>query len=85
MKTIRALRKARGWTQFELALRAGVQPQTVYFWESGRRTPLVPQLRKLGEIFEMCSDDIELLPLQASIDGEPAAIDDVPSAAIGRK
>ena len=62
MKTIRALRQERGWTQFELALKVGVQPQTIYFWESGRRTPLVPQLRKLGHVFGMCSDDIDLEP-----------------------
>jgi DNA-binding XRE family transcriptional regulator len=45
-----------------LALKVGVQPQAVYFWESGRRTPQVPQLRKLGQVFDMCSDDIELTP-----------------------
>jgi transcriptional regulator with XRE-family HTH domain len=64
VKTIRALRQARGWTQFELALKVGVQPQTVYLWESGRRMPLVPQLRQLGAIFEICSDEIELGPPQ---------------------
>jgi DNA-binding XRE family transcriptional regulator len=31
MTTIRVLRQARGWTQFELALKVGVQPQAVYF------------------------------------------------------
>ncbi len=62
MKTIRLLRQERGWTQFELALRVGVQPQAVYFWESGRRTPQVPQLRKLGQLFDMCSDEIALEP-----------------------
>lgn len=61
MKTIRALRRERGWTQFELALMVGVQPQAIYLWETGRRTPQVPQLRKLGEIFGMCSDEIVLL------------------------
>ena len=62
-KTIRALRQERGWTQFELALRVSVQPQTVYLWERGRRTPLVPQLRKLGRVFDLCSDEIDLEPL----------------------
>jgi transcriptional regulator with XRE-family HTH domain len=61
-KTIRALRQARGWTQFELAIRVGVKPQAVYFWESGRRTPQVPQLRRLGALFGICSDEIELVP-----------------------
>ena len=62
MKTIRALRQARGWTQFELALQVGVQPQAVYLWESGRRTPQVPQLRRLGTLFGICSDEIDLEP-----------------------
>jgi DNA-binding XRE family transcriptional regulator len=62
MKTIRALRQERGWTQFELALAVGVQPQTVYLWESGRRLPQVVQMRKLGEVFGLCSDEIDLGP-----------------------
>ena len=62
VKTIRELRQAQGWTQFQLALKVGVQPQTVYLWESGRRTPQVPQLRRLGVIFAICSDEIELDP-----------------------
>jgi transcriptional regulator with XRE-family HTH domain len=62
MRTIRQLRQERGWTQFELALRVGVQPQAVYLWESGRRMPQVPQLRKLGQLFGLCSDEILLEP-----------------------
>jgi transcriptional regulator with XRE-family HTH domain len=69
VKTIRALRQARGWTQFELALKVGVQPQAVYLWESGRRTPQVPPLRRLGEVFGLCSDEIALEPTR---DAEPA-------------
>ncbi|HWV24772.1 MAG TPA: helix-turn-helix transcriptional regulator [Thermomicrobiales bacterium] len=60
MKTIRALRQERGWSQYELALKVGVHPQAVYLWERGRRTPQVPQMRKLGQVFGMCSDDIDL-------------------------
>lgn len=59
--TIRELRQARGWTQFELALKVGVQPQAVYLWESGRRIPQVAQLRKLGALFGICSDEIDLV------------------------
>jgi DNA-binding XRE family transcriptional regulator len=66
MNTIRALRRERGWTQFDLALAVGVQPQTVYLWESGRRQPQVSQMRKLGQVFGLCSDEIELVS-----DGEP--------------
>ena len=39
----------------------GVQPQAVYLWERGRRLPQVPQLRKLGSLFGICSDEIVLL------------------------
>jgi DNA-binding XRE family transcriptional regulator len=73
VKSIRQLRQDQGWTQFELALRVGVQPQAVYLWESGRRTPQVPQLRKLGQLFGICSDEIVL---------EPAT--DTPAAAVHR-
>src|SRR5688500_5149129 len=69
MMTIRALRQDRGWTQFELALKVGVQPQAVYLWESGRRTPQVPQLRKLGVVFGLCSDEIDLGPTADAADG----------------
>jgi DNA-binding XRE family transcriptional regulator len=62
MKTIRQFRQDQRWTQFELALQVGVQPQTVYLWESGRRIPQVPQLRKLGQLFGICSDEIVLEP-----------------------
>jgi DNA-binding XRE family transcriptional regulator len=63
MKTIRTLRQEQGWTQFELALRVGVQPQAVYLWESGRRVPQVPQMRRLGQLFGICSDEIILEPV----------------------
>jgi transcriptional regulator with XRE-family HTH domain len=66
MKTIRALRQQRGWTQYELALKVGVHPQAVYLWESGRRTPQVAQLRKLGQVFGLCSDEIDLEPTDVS-------------------
>ncbi|MGI8404863.1 MAG: helix-turn-helix transcriptional regulator [Thermomicrobiales bacterium] len=60
MRTIRELRQERGWTQFELAIKVGVQPQAVYFWESGRRTPQVAQVRMLAQVFEISSDEIIL-------------------------
>jgi|SRR5215211_1315514 len=86
MATIRELRQARGWTQFELALKVGVQPQAIYLWESGRRIPQVPQVRKLGELFGLCSDDIDLVAARRGEDaGErPSADRDVDERAPGR-
>jgi DNA-binding XRE family transcriptional regulator len=71
MQTIRQLRRDHGWTQFELALLVGVQPQTVYLWESGRRTPQVPPLRKLGQLFGLCSDAIILEPVNDPLPAPP--------------
>lgn len=72
MTTIDMLRRERGWTQFELALAVGVQPQTVYLWESGRRQPKVSQMRKLGQVFGICSDaiDLALSPVAHAATGE---------------
>ncbi len=61
MTTIRQLREERGWSQFDLALKVGVRPETVYQWETGRAVPKVLQLRKLAEIFGMSSDAITLV------------------------
>jgi len=61
VKTIRELRQERTWSQYELALQIGVHPQAVYLWESGRRMPLVPQVRKLEQVFGLCSDEIVLV------------------------
>ena len=86
MKTIREWRQEHEWTQFELAIRVGVRPQTVYFWESGRRTPQVTQIRKLGQLFGICSDEINLdvmqsMPAESVGDPQPAPVlveDEVP-------
>lgn len=36
---IRALRRDRDWTQPQLASHIGCHPQTVAWWEQGRRAP----------------------------------------------
>ncbi len=61
MTTIRELREERDWSQFDLALKVGVRPETIYQWETGRAIPKVLQLRKLAEIFGMSSDAITLV------------------------
>ena len=59
--TIRDLRLARGWTRSELARKVGVYPKTPARWERGKQTPKVAQMRKLGEVFGLCSDEIDLV------------------------
>ena len=59
MQTIRQLREAAGLTQFELAVKVGVTPATVYNWERGRYEPKATQLRALARVFDVSMDDID--------------------------
>jgi len=59
MKTIRALREERGWTQLELANAIGVTPATVYNWERGKYEPKASQLRALARAFGVSMDDVD--------------------------
>lgn len=60
MKTIRELRKEKGWTQVDLANRLSVTPSTVYNWERGTYEPRVSQFRALALLFGVPMDEIDL-------------------------
>ncbi len=60
-KTIRELREAHNWSQFELAVKVGVTPQTVLNWEHGRREPKASQFKLLGNIFGVPLEKIDLI------------------------
>jgi len=60
MATIAELRKARRWTQFELAHEVGVRPESIHKWESGRTVPYDRNIRKLAEVFGIHPDEIEI-------------------------
>lgn len=50
---IRELREAKGWTQLELAKRAGVTPQSVSRWEQGQSNPRLDQLTRVAEALDV--------------------------------
>ncbi len=58
--TIKRLREAHGWSQFELAVKVGVTPGAVGKWERGVSEPKVTQLRRMAEVFGVLMDQIEL-------------------------
>lgn len=70
MKTIRALREERGWTQLELANKLSVTPATVYNWERGRYEPKASQLRALARVFGVSMDEIDF---ETVMEGKDAA------------
>ena len=50
---IKTLRKAKGLTQDELAIRLNVVRQTVSKWEKGLSVPDAEMLQKIAEVFEV--------------------------------
>ena len=52
-ENIKALRKTKGLTQDELAIRLNVVRQTVSKWEKGLSVPDVEMLQRIAEVFEV--------------------------------
>ena len=52
-ENIKALRKTKGLTQDELAIRLNVVRQTVSKWEKGLSVPDAEMLQRIGEVFEV--------------------------------
>ena len=52
-ENIKALRKTKGLTQDELAIRLNVVRQTVSKWEKGLSVPDAEMLQKMAEVFEV--------------------------------
>lgn len=57
---LRVLRAERGWTQGELAERAGVSRQTINVIETGKYDPSLPLAFSLARLFETRIEDIFL-------------------------
>lgn len=55
-KTIAALRKAKGWTQVELAERLNVSDKAISKWESGAGYPEFTMLPQLANLFDVSLD-----------------------------
>lgn len=53
-----ALRKARGFTQQEVAEKLGVSNKTVSSWETGASCPDISMLPILAELYEVTCDEI---------------------------
>jgi transcriptional regulator with XRE-family HTH domain len=60
MKTIRELRAASYLTQFELAAKIGVRPETISLWERSERRPRVQHIRKLAEVFNVDPNELDI-------------------------
>jgi len=66
VKKVRALREAEGWSQSELARRAGLHSTTVSVIESGRWKPGLGQIEKLAAALGVDTVDLEDVSSDAS-------------------
>ena len=57
-KRVRELREARGWTQVQLGVYAGISPSTVNLIEHGHRNPNTTTLQKLAAAFGVEPGDL---------------------------
>ena len=55
---LRDLRKAKGWTQEDLALELGVSRQTINALEAGRYDPSLPLAFKIARLFGRTAEEI---------------------------
>ena len=55
---IRRERRARGWSQVELARRVGVDRNIVQHWEAGRRNPSLQCFEWTCDAFDVTADQL---------------------------
>ena len=55
---ITTLRAERGWTQADLAIRAGVSRQTINAIETGKFDPSLPVALRLARLFTLKIEDV---------------------------
>ena len=57
-KNLKEARKSCYMTQKEVALELGVVESCYANWEQGRTEPNIEMLRKLGQLFNICIDEL---------------------------
>ena len=68
-ENLKTIRKAKGYTQEELAIKVNVVRQTVSKWEKGQSSPDTVKLIQLAELF-----DVEVEYLATGIKPEPKSV-----------
>lgn len=58
MTKMAALRRAQKLTQGDLAVKVGVRPMTIYYYEAGVRTPSSKTLKRLSTALQCTIDDL---------------------------
>ena len=70
---LQALRKARGWSQEELATQVNVSRQALSKWESGASVPDTENVVALSRLFGVSTDYLLLENGEAAAQAAPAA------------
>ena len=69
---LQALRKARGWSQEELAARISVSRQALSKWESGASVPDTENVVALSRLFGVTTDYLLLAEHETSTQAAPS-------------
>ena len=57
-KKIKELRKAKDWSQVQLAIEIDVYPDYISWWESGKREPSLSNAISLADAFGVSLDEL---------------------------
>ncbi len=66
-QNLKRLRKSRGWTQEELARRAGLSFQAISHWEKGIRHPMMGTVLALAAALDCDPKDLYTAPVEPPV------------------
>ena len=66
--TYREARKKAGLTMDEAAERLGVSRVSLWLWETGRGNPLIANLVKMAEVYNVAPNELDVVPTKPKRD-----------------
>lgn len=66
--TYREARKKAGLTMDEAAERLGVSRVSLWLWETGRGNPLIANLVKMAEVYNVAPNELDVVPVKPEQD-----------------
>lgn len=66
--TYREARKKAGLTMDEAAERLGVSRVSLWLWETGRGNPLIANLVKMAEVYNVAPNELDVVPTKPERD-----------------
>lgn len=71
--TYREARKKAGLTMDEAAARLGVSRVSLWLWETGRGNPLIANLVKMAEVYNVAPNELDVVTVKPETEVNPDA------------